>query len=133
MAEVTTKLINIEGDLQQLKNEESYIRMKSSKKLSQCNYCERKLDSLRALEEHMKKEHVSSTFKCNECELVFYSEWRLKKHLKGHGKDKTRHCHYFNSNKTCPFEELGCKFLHKYSAVCKYGDRCISHMCQFRH
>ena len=133
IGEVATKLMNIEGDLKELKNEEVYIRKKMKKKLIQCDYCDKKLGSVIALEEHMKEEHASCTFNCNECDLAYYSEWRLKKHLKSHGKENMRHCYYFNSNKMCPFEELGCKFLHKYSAVCKNGDQCSSHMCQFKH
>ena len=27
----------------------------------------------------------------------------------------TKHCHYFNTDKSCSFEELGCKFLHLFS------------------
>ena len=29
-----------------------------------------------------------------------------------HSDKKVRHCHYFRNNIFCPFEELGCKFLH---------------------
>ena len=133
IAAVTSKLVNIEGDLEQLKKEEGFIRKKVRSQLIQCDHCHLNLDSLRALEMHMKEEHVSSSFKCDKCRSDFYSEWRLKKLLKSHENEKTRHCHYFNSNKTCPFEELGCKFLHKHSTVCKYGDNCRSHMCQFKH
>ena len=130
---VDTKLMEIEKDLKDLKNEELYLRKKVRKHSIHCDHCDMTLDNLSALEQHVKNEHVSSTFKCGECDFVFYSKLRLQKHIKSHGKEIRRHCHYFNSNKKCPFEELGCKFLHIVSSECKYGNLCRSHMCQFKH
>ena len=42
------------------------------------------------------------------------------------------HCHYFNNDKMCPFEELGCKFFHTDSKKCKFGLTC-QRMCPFKH
>jgi hypothetical protein len=41
-----------------------------------------------------------------------------------HSEEKVysvNNCHYFNNDKKCPFEELGCKFLHSVSQICKFG------------
>ena len=43
------------------------------------------------------------------------------------------HCHYFNNDKMCPFEELGCKFLHTDSKKCKFGLTCTQRMWPFKH
>ena len=34
-----------------------------------------------------------------------------------HTDNINHHCHYFNNDKMCPFEELGCKFLHRDSKI----------------
>jgi hypothetical protein len=33
----------------------------------------------------------------------------------------------------CPFEELGCKFLHVLAKNCKFGQRCSKRLCPLRH
>ena len=50
-----------------------------------------------------------------------------------HSDDKTRKCHFFNNNKPCPYEEVGCKFLHETSEACYYKDKCNNPLCQFQH
>ena len=40
------------------------------------------------------------------------TKWRLRKHVRIHLNKFTKICHYFKTGKHCPFEELGCKFLH---------------------
>ena len=42
-------------------------------------------------------------------------------------------CHYFNNALLCPFEELGCMFLHEKSELCKNADLCMKKLCQFSH
>ena len=44
-----------------------------------------------------------------------------------------QNCHYFNNGKMCPFEELGCKFLHVLAKNCKFGQRCSKRLCPLRH
>ena len=44
-------------------------------------------------------------------------------------KHKEKNCHFFYSGQVCPYEELGCKFIHKYSEKCKHGTKCTFHMC----
>ena len=60
-------------------------------------------------------------------------KWRLLKHKSIHDSDKNRPCHYYNNNKVCPFEELGCKFAHKISGECKYSKACKNKLCSFEH
>ena len=60
-------------------------------------------------------------------------EWRLKKHREGHGNDSQKYCHYFNNQKSCPFEEIGCMFKHEDSPICFFGPKCENRLCQFKH
>ena len=43
-----------------------------------------------------------------------------------------KYCHYFNNQKSCPFELLGCKFKHEESPTCKFQNR-FNSLCPFRH
>ena len=63
------------------------------------------------LEIHLKK-HKVETFKCEKCEKTFYLKWRLEKHKKAHDLVDVKFWHYFNINKPCPFDEVGCMFRH---------------------
>ena len=40
--------------------------------------------------------------------------WRLRKHKRLHTQMFTKTCKYFEGNKACPFEVLGCKFKHEH-------------------
>ena len=42
-------------------------------------------------------------------------------------------CHYFNNEKHCPYENIGCMFLHQDSENCYFGIRCKNKLCQFKH
>ena len=33
----------------------------------------------------------------------------------------------------CPFQELGCKFVHEYSPMCTFGSSCCAYKCSYRH
>ena len=80
----------------------------------------------------MKKHEGIKKFKCEECEKEFHIEWRLKRHKEVHDI-KTKKCHYFNNAKTCPYEEIGCKFAHRVSENCYYQRNCRNQLCQFKH
>jgi hypothetical protein len=43
------------------------------------------------------------------------------------------HCHYFNNDKNCPFQEHGCKFLHQETKICTFRQKCQRRLCPFRH
>ena len=78
------------------------------------------------LEHNMDKEHA-----CLDCGKLFLLKWRLSKHMKIHS-ETTKYCHYFNNELECPFQELGCKFIHESSGKCPAED-CVVKLCQFSH
>ena len=98
-----------------------------------CHNCETNFEVMLDLEKHISKQHNIKGFKCQECNAEFYSKWRLQKHENSHQSEIKINCHYFNSDKKCPFAEIGCKFVHEYSAKCKFGSKCNFDRCQFRH
>ena len=87
------------------------------------------------LEAHMANVHNhEKSHKCDICGAKFYlTKWRPQKHMTTHEGNKTRFCHYYNNNKSCPFFEIGCKFLHKKSEECSFKDNCGLDKCQYRH
>ena len=97
-----------------------------------CKICEKTFcDSLK-LEIHSKTHEEIVPFNCNICDKDFYSKWRLKKHISSHLK-KSKFCHFFNNDKNCPFEEVGCKFKHEVANKCRYDQNCKIKLCQFQH
>ena len=81
----------------------------------------------------MNEKHQLQKHTCNKCYKEFALKWRLSKHKSIHDSDKNTPCHYYNNNKVCPFEELGCKFAHKLSGECKYSKACKNKLCSFEH
>ena len=69
----------------------------------------------------------------DHCDKTFVLKWRLKKHLEVHSKNITKHCHYYNNEKLCPYEKIGCMFLHEHSKTCFFGVRCTNKLCQYKH
>ena len=102
-------------------------------KSKKCLECEELFNENWLLEKHMKTHDEIETFNCEVCDKNFFLEWRLKKHLMGHKIPKVVKCHYFNNGESCPFEEVGCKFDHSRSKLCRDLDSCSRVMCQFRH
>ena len=62
-----------------------------------------------------------------------FVKWRLKKHMNIHSSPDVQACHFFNNNKTCPYEDLGCMFAHMVSGMCKFGKFCNNRLCSFQH
>ena len=112
-----------------------HIKEKHGNKNIVCKKCEEHFDSNWKYECHMSVKHdAEKPFTCEECNKTFHSKWRLTKHMNLH--DKTiikRHCHYYNNKKVCPYESMGCKFLHVESVICFYSSKCKLEKCQFRH
>ena len=99
-----------------------------------CKFCKILFLKNSDLEAHVKRDHSeNSQHECDICEKTFVLKWRLKKHKEGHESNLKKFCHYFNNDKTCPFEEIGCMFFHQDSESCKYGDNCQNGLCQFKH
>ena len=81
-----------------------------------CKLCESTFDKNCNLEEHMKTSHEEQEhFECEECGKTFVLQWRLRKHKENHESENVKKCHYFNNNKDCPFDKIGCMFSHTLS------------------
>ena len=134
---IESDLKKIEENMKCLETELTKLSVQKTMKKQKClncPICSQLFESHSRLEKHISNKNVEENIRCNKCEMSFRSEWRLKKHNRTHEENvRQRRCHYFNSNKQCPFQQLGCKFLHEVSEACHYGTRCQRHMCQFRH
>ena len=60
------------------------------------------------LEKQIMNQHDYNPFKCEKCDKSFVLKWRLRKHLSGH--EAEAFCYYFDNEKECPFDKIGCKF-----------------------
>ena len=98
-----------------------------------CKMCSRIFETRISLELHQKEHSTGKNFKCDLCDQTFFTKWRLGKHVKQHEMTSIRFCHFFNNDKFCKYEELGCMFKHNDAPVCKNGTWCRSKMCQFKH
>ena len=105
---------------------------KSHGRIYNCSICEKSFLESWKLELHSKTHEEIVPFKCETCKKHFYSKWRLKKHEVSHDK-MGKFCHFFNNGKTCPFEEIGCKFNHAFTNKCRYDRKCSIKLCQFQH
>ena len=140
---VSNKIVKIDEDIilldeQSKKLSENVKKVTLKRKIKEsrvkCDHCDMQFDSNSSIEMHLNNLKMTRQFKCSECETSFHTQWRLIKHKKIHqSSSKKRNCHFYNSGKICPFEELGCKFVHEYSDKCKLGDKCTFHMCHFKH
>ena len=83
----------------------------SEKRIS-CQYCGENFDEMWKLETHLVKHEEAEQFPCIVCSKTFQTKWRLDKHLKNHERKNLRVCKYFQKGQYCPFEKVGCKFLH---------------------
>ena len=101
-------------------------------KVRSCKNCEETFMDNWRLELHMKSHEEIKTFNCEVCDKKFYANWRKNKHQASHD-EQNKFCHYFNNAKSCPFEELGCMYIHKISDQCKFDKNCNFKLCQFQH
>ena len=84
-----------------------------------CKLCDQTFVKSFELERHVKSSHETyQEYECQICEKKFVTKWRLKKHKLLHSGRVKSHCRYFRNNVTCPYDELGCKFLHHRSNQC---------------
>ena len=98
-----------------------------------CNFCEKVFHKNCDLESHLNKDHKPQKFECQKCDKMFVLKWRLIKHQKIHDSLNIKKCHYFNNQKPCPFEQIGCMFLHLPAGQCKNRDSCTMKLCSFEH
>ena len=59
-------------------------------------------------------------------------KWRMEKHTSDHRVD-IKFCHYFNNDKPCPYDKVGCKFKHETAPECRFNLKCTFKLCQFTH
>ena len=98
-----------------------------------CTHCDVEFRHLNEMEKHKISTHgQTDKHKCESCEMEFISEIRLRNHINSH-KYATKYCHFFNNGKECIYEELGCKFRHEKSEMCKFRDKCKKLLCGYRH
>ena len=76
-----------------------------------CKSCKEVFNESWKMEVHMKTRDRVNPYKCDICDKEFIMNWRLKKHKTSHN-GSSKFCHFFN-NKNCPFEEIGCMFIHE--------------------
>ena len=140
--QLSLKIRDIESLIGKLNQDIKIIESKDSNPIERskqkngcvCDICDKSFNASFGLEVHIKEEHDDGKkFKCDTCSKDFFVEWRFKKHVKGHTAANQKFCHFFNNAKHCPYEEYGCKFSHKVSAICRFGEQCGNQLCQFRH
>ena len=98
-----------------------------------CKSCESVFNKYSDLESHLDTVHKVEKFGCEICDKTFALKWRLNKHQQIHNNKNIRKCHYFNNQKTCPYEQIGCMFEHSAAGECKNGDICKVRLCSFEH
>ena len=92
-------------------------------KVIKCDQCHETFEKNCDLEHHMEDHEKAKEHKCDVCRKEFFLRWRLKKHMKVH-TDEAQFCHFFNNEKDCPYELIGCMFKHERSGKCG-EDACI--------
>ena len=99
-----------------------------------CKFCDNVFEKNSDLENHIKRNHDSmEKFDCNKCDKKFALKWRLRKHQEIHEKMNIKKCHYYNNQKSCPFELIGCMFEHSLAGKCKFGKMCKNQLCSYEH
>ena len=140
LVQESTSLVTLNKKVVGLEIDVNSMKFNSSKKetipkalnLTKCKECDEVFTWNSDLEKHMIQEHEHDRkFGCEVCDKKFVLEWRLKKHMKMHVEEVNK-CHFFNNNKNCPYDDIGCKFLHEPSGKCKFDD-CSNQLCQFNH
>ena len=77
-----------------------------------CHVCGKEFSRNFELEKHIEEHQPEKEHRCDICGKLFYLEWRLNKHTDVHSQN-TKVCHFFNNQKPCPYDDIGCKFRHE--------------------
>ena len=101
----------------------------SALKIFKCDHCEKDFNEKWKLNAHSKTCRMK---KCDVCDKTFKYEDLRKKHMLITHENFKIYCHFYNNEKTCPYNE-DCVFLHEDSSVCKYGMACERNYCMFKH
>ena len=98
-----------------------------------CEECNEEFTRNCDLEVHLDGHTREKEFKCEVCGKGFFLQWRLRKHKELHQTQiNQRFCHFYNNSKPCPYENIGCMFVHSKSGKCKLAS-CRFRLCQFEH
>jgi hypothetical protein len=101
-------------------------------KTYECEFCDDTFTESWKMEEHLEHHGNERPFKCSICDKGFFMKWRMEKHTSDHGVDM-KFCHYYNSDKPCPYDKVGCKFKHENAPECRFNLKCTFKLCQFTH
>ena len=101
-------------------------------KTYECEFCKETFTESWKMEEHLEHHGNERPFKCSICDKGFYLKWRMEKHTSDHRVD-IKFCHYYNNDKPCPYDKVGCKFKHENAPECRFNLRCTFKLCQFTH
>ena len=100
----------------------------------ECQKCDKVFTKNCQLEVHIKNQHdIEKEYTCELCDKTFVLKWRFLKHQESHTDPTRRKCHYFNNEKDCPYEKIGCMFAHEASEICKFGKMCCKKLCSYQH
>ena len=127
------KLLHDEALANQIDKERQHLIVEEQSWTKSCKICNESFDRSWKLEHHMKQHPELKQFNCETCGKAFSLEWRLRKHITIHDKTNRRKCHYFNNNQECPFQSVGCMFIHDDSKECDFGRTCSRILCHFKH
>ena len=98
-----------------------------------CEFCNLSFCESWRYETHLETHSKPKDNKCEVCGKGFFMSWRLRQHTKVHDNANIRKCHYYNNNKVCPFEHVGCKFKHEKSEHCSNTKNCKVKLCPKQH
>ena len=71
-------------------------------------------------------------YKCEACDKTFKYLEIKKKHVLIQHENTKLYCHFYNNQKTCPYEDE-CIFLHEDAKFCKYDQLCERNFCMYKH
>ena len=140
--EMDNKLDNLKKEMKnsienieelKVKQEKHDVNKSSYDKPFTCDHCEDEFDLSWKLEQHMTNHQESKKYSCSQCAKTFCMEWRLRKHTSLHDNIYRKKCHFYNNDKKCPYEEIGCMYKHELAGKCDLGLKCKRKLCQFQH
>ena len=98
-----------------MKNVQAYKNQQDKGNLREkkCKDCSQTFARNCDLEHHLESCHdKEKKHECNFCGKRFHLKWRLNKHVINHTKE-TKTCKYYSRKLECPYQEIGCMFLHE--------------------
>ena len=109
--ELRVKIVQIEKDLAKVDDKKKNIAT-----TIKCKECGKAFAKTFQLEKHLEEHEKNKQFKCEICGKEFFLQWRLNKHMGMHSSPP-KACRYFANNQECPYEHVGCMFLHSNLSV----------------